>query len=316
MAIRPVTPWHLEKINLAAARKRGLTGTNVLVGVLDTGIDPHHDEFKGKQIVFAKFGPSGELDSTAPASDAGGHGTHVSALIAGRTCGVAPHADLAVAAVMTLNRGHVGTLTQILAGVNWLLTTRFQPNESPGVDVINASLGVTPYDPFLYAVLEAAHRSFGTLIIGAVGNKGGAPGHHLSPANYDIACAVGATDVNDRIAPFSDWGRVAEHAGVLKPDLCAPGVALRSALLGNAYGTLSGTSSAAPLVAGAAALLIQADARLSFDAAALKRELMKLVVPIVDGQRGVPVHGRRGGAGRLDLTGIPVCGLSGLIDRP
>jgi subtilisin family serine protease len=83
---KPSEPWHLEKINVAAARAKGLRGDGVRIGIVDTGIDANHHEFTGKSIIFAEFDTNGFLISTSP-RDAGTHGTHVSALAAGRTCG-------------------------------------------------------------------------------------------------------------------------------------------------------------------------------------------------------------------------------------
>ena len=101
--------WHLNAIRVAVARSKGLTGKNVLAGVLDTGIDAGHPEFAGKKVYFAEFDMNGNLISTQ-ARDAGQHGTHVCGLIAGKNAGVAPSASLAVAAVLTFTNAWGGVL--------------------------------------------------------------------------------------------------------------------------------------------------------------------------------------------------------------
>lgn len=295
-----VSYWHLPKINVDAARAQNLTGRGVWVGVLDTGIDASHVEFKGRTIMFEEFDAKGGRLG-GPARDAGSHGTHVCGLIAGTRAGVAPDARLAVAAVLTQKTatGNSGQLVQIARGLNWLLTEKFRGDGAdPGVDVINASLGVTGYVNFLYRALANARVVQGTLMIAAIGNEGAfGVNHHSSPGNYDIVLGIGATDSADVVAPFSDWGMVLQHAGLSKPDLCAPGVDIWSSVPGGSYAALSGTSMATPIVSGAAALCIQKDSSLSQNAMSLQRRLNGLILP-------VPGQAPRIGRGRLDLSGI------------
>jgi subtilisin family serine protease len=294
--------WHLGNINAAAARARGLDGSGVLVGVLDTGIDARHDEFQGKTIYFREFDADGTAISE-DARDAGDHGTHVCALIAGATCGVAPKAELAVAAVLTqpTPQGMSGTLVQILNGLEWLVRAEFDgPQGDPGVDVINASLGGEGYDDYLYRTIETTRNAFGTQMIAAIGNSGrDGINHHGSPGNYDISLGIGAIDRNDDVANFSDWGRVPEHGNLQKPDFCAPGVQVFSATPGDDFARMSGTSMATPITAGAAALLLQRTPEFGLDADGLVDALSALLRPHVS-----QANRRRGGRGCLDLTNI------------
>ena len=258
-------PWHLKKINVAAAQAKKLDGRGVRIGIVDTGIDASHSEFSGKSINFAEFNTSGFLISTTP-RDAGSHGTHVSALAAGRTCGVAPEAELSVAAVLTHanpNGQLGGFLAQIIAGLNWLAHSN---HSSPTISIshcpiMNGSFGASGYNSYLLSSLQTVRSTPASLFGAAIGNNGrGGLNRHGSPGNYDIVPGVGATDSNDDPAPFSDWG-IEPTSGALKPDLSAPGVDVYSAVPGNSYGVKSGTSMAAPIVAGAAALLHSADPR-------------------------------------------------------
>jgi subtilisin family serine protease len=295
------TPWHLGHVGAPAAHAAGWTGKGVLVGVLDTGIDATHPEFKGKTIQFAEFDTDG-LRIPGPARDAGSHGTHVCALVAGRSVGVAPDASLAVAAVLTgLNAygQNVGRLAQITSGLNWLLTTMFRGGGGdPGVDIVNASLGGVGMNDYLYAPLLTARSAPGTLMVAAIGNAGtlGA-GHHGSPGNYDIVIGVGATDSSDVLAAFSDWGQAKQPSGkvVGKPDLVAPGVGVWSAFPGGGYVADDGTSMASPIVCGAAALALQRQPALSTGVAQLQARIESLTVALAD---------PRAGRGRLDLGGL------------
>lgn len=291
--------WHLSHIAVQAARHQGLYGKGIRIGILDTGIDATHPEFANRSISFMEFDSRGFKISATP-HDAGDHGTHVAGIAAGVTCGVAPKADLSVAAVLT-HQGQSGKLSgffaQILAGANWLLQSNFgTPNDLDEVDILNASLGGTGYRPYLYNVLNLAQMVPAVQLIASIGNAGPAFNSHGSPGNYDISIGVGASDRNDQIAPFSSWGRVAAFSGLAKPDLAAPGVDICSAQPGGAYQLMSGTSMASPIVAGAAALLMEKHPRLQRNPAKLRQIIM---------QHTVPCHpSNRSGRGRLDLSGI------------
>ena len=290
--------WHLKKIGVASMRSRGLDGKGIRIGVLDSGIDANHREFRGKDIVFAEFGQDGQPVAN-PTRDAGTHGTHVCGLLAGDNAGVAPAASLAVAAVLTVNGGEDGYLAQILAGLDWLITHDFGGDpDQPGVHLVNASFSVkVGYNPFLYHPLLSARNLPGVLMVAAVGNEGSrGPDSDTSPGNYDLVVGVGATDSNDAVASFSSWGTVPENGGIVKPDLCAPGVALWSSLSGpgDRYVQQDGTSMASPLVAGAAALLLQEDPSLVRLPASLRDRILERVVPL-------SAEVTRAGRGRLQL---------------
>lgn len=294
-------PWHLASVHVEAARAEGLDGSGILVGVLDTGVDDTHPEL-GIPVHFQEFAPDGSPVAGGP-HDAAEHGTHVCALIAGSTVGVAPAAALAVGAVLTIPTpwGMSGKSEQILAGLNWLMTHDFRgPNADPGVDVINLSLGILGYDRFLYKAIQADRLARGTLTVAAIGNEGNlGAGHTRSPGNYDITLGVGAVNRHDRMWDWpsngSAWGNIPQHGGLFKPELSAPGEDVVSAVPGGAYQAMSGTSMATPMVTGACALLLQRSPALLNDAAALQAAILGLV-------RLAPSP--RAGRGILDLTGI------------
>jgi subtilisin family serine protease len=294
-AAMPAQDWHLTKIGLAAG---GSGGKDVLIGVLDTGIDAAHSEFAGKVIHFAEFDAIGRIISTTP-RDAGDHGTHVSSIAAGAQAGVAPQANLAVAAVLTArdNEGRMsGMLVQIVNGFNWLVTSHFR-TEAPGVDVVNASLGGSGFNAYLQPAVRTA-VSIGVPLIAAIGNDGrlGA-GRHGSPGNYPEALGIGASDPSDIVAEFSDWGTTAPPAGPSYPvpDFCAPGVNVYAAKPSGGFQRMSGTSMATPVVTGVAALRMAANRALVGNPAALFADLRSRLASCTPHNP----NGNLGGAGRI-----------------
>lgn len=210
------------------------SGQGVTAYVIDTGIRASHKDFGGRASSGWDF-----IDNDATAQDGNGHGTHVSATVAGESHGVAKQAD--VVGVRVLDDAGSGTTAQVIAGIDWVTKNATKPA------VANLSLGGTAN-----AQLDAAVRNSiasGVTYTVAAGNDG-LPAFLFSPARVKEAITVGATDVKDAKASFSNWG------GSL--DLFAPGVGITSAWNtdDSATDTLSGTSMASPHAAGAAALYL------------------------------------------------------------
>jgi subtilisin family serine protease len=242
-------------------------GAGATVAVLDTGIDPDHQDLTVSD--WAAFDVQGTLVSEGPenASDVNGHGTHVAGTVAGGNAsgtaiGVAPEAKLY--GVKVLDDSGIGTFTQLVAGMEHV-------TEEPSVDVIQISLGSEgQFDEYIEPVQQS--RNAGKLVIVSAGN--GEVGASSSPGNVYESLAVGAVDENRDVASFSagetlntstDWSNETLTADwpdeYMVPDVSAPGVAVPSAKPGDTYGTESGTSMAAPHVSGVAALLIAASTR-------------------------------------------------------
>ncbi|MEU6681393.1 S8 family peptidase [Streptomyces sp. NPDC046925] len=209
-------------------------GKGVTAYVIDTGVRTTHEDFGGRASSGWDF-----IDNDATAQDGNGHGTHVSATVAGKSHGVAKGAK--VVGVRVLDDAGSGTTAQVIAGIDWVTKNAEKPA------VANLSLGGTAN-----AQLDAAVRNSiasGVTYTVAAGNDG-LPAVLFSPARVKEAVTVGATDVKDAKASFSNWG------GSL--DLFAPGVDITSAWNTNdaATDTISGTSMASPHAAGAAALYL------------------------------------------------------------
>ncbi|MFC4501937.1 MULTISPECIES: S8 family peptidase [Streptomyces] len=209
-------------------------GAGVTVYVIDTGIRITHRDFGGRASYGWDF-----VGGDRTASDGNGHGTHVAGTVAGKGVGVAGRAR--VVAVRVLDNAGAGTTAQAIAGIDWV--TR----HARGPAVANLSLG-GPYNAQLDAAVRASIRSGVTYVV-AAGNGGRAAALE-SPADVKEALTVGATGRGDARAAFSNHGSAV--------DLFAPGVSITSTSSASDTGrrTSSGTSMAAPHVAGAAALYL------------------------------------------------------------
>ena len=242
----------------------GTRGGNATVAVLDTGIDPNHQDLTVD--AWAEFDANGNLvsDDLDNASDADGHGTHVAGTVAGGNAsgtaiGVAPEADLY--GFKVLDDTGVGTFAQVIAGME-------RASNNASVDVLQMSLGSTGQsEEFIEPVQNA--RSSGKIVVASVGNGG--TDASSSPGNVYESFAVGAVDSNRDVAAFSggetlnsseDWDNETLTSGwpdeYVVPDAAAPGVSVESAEAGTTNGTVEqdGTSMAAPHVSGIAALVI------------------------------------------------------------
>ncbi|MGY5052162.1 S8 family peptidase [Streptomyces sp. 900105755] len=232
--------WGLDRVDQAGLplnrsyTSPGSAGAGVTVYVIDTGVRITHTDFGGRASYGWDF-----VGNDGSAGDGNGHGTHVAGIIAGAGYGVAKKAR--VVSVRVLDDTGAGTTAQVIAGVDWVTAHARRPA------VANLSLG-----GFHSAQLDTAVRNSiraGVTYTVAAGN-GDVPAARYSPADVPQALTVGATDRTDARAGFSDYG--------LAVDLFAPGVAITSDSNASdtARATYSGTSMAAPHVAGAAALFL------------------------------------------------------------
>lgn len=263
MAPQPAeqVPWGVERVGAPALWRQAppTTGAGVKVAVLDTGIDLSHPDLSPNLAAGVNV-----LNPRRPASDDNGHGTHVAGIIAAAlnglgVMGTAPRARLYP--VKVLDRHGAGLLSDIIKGLEWCV--------QQGIQVANLSLG-SPEGNATFAEAVARAAAAGVVVVAAAGNAGPGPDTLGYPARYPQTIAVGATTRDDAVAGFSSRGA--------ELDLVAPGDRITSTWLNGSYQELSGTSMAAPHVAGLAALLLEREPWLS--PAQVKARLQTLARPL------------------------------------
>ncbi|MFS0861526.1 S8 family serine peptidase [Fredinandcohnia sp. 179-A 10B2 NHS] len=273
--------WGVDRVSAPAAWNLGIDGTGVVVANIDSGVQWNHpalmEKYRGYNAdngevdhTFSWFDPHG---SSVPV-DTDGHGTHTMGTMVGadpngtNEIGVAPGAKWIAARAF----GPLGATDAVFMEIGeWMLAPKDaegNPHPEMAPDIINNSWGsiYAGMDDW-YQPMVAAWRAAEIVPVFSAGNvrdtNPGGPGSVSSPGNYPEAIAVGATDINDALASFSLQGP--SPTGEMKPEVSAPGVGVRSSIPGSGYAGNSGTSMSAPHVAGAAALLLQADNSLTVD---------------------------------------------------
>jgi serine protease len=240
------------------------TGTgHTIVAVIDTGVDYNHPDLKANMWKNSREIPGNGIDddgngyrddvygydfanNDSNPMDDNGHGTHVSGTIGAvgdngvGVAGIDWHTK--IMALKFLDSSGSGYLSNAVRALNYAVAN--------GAKVVNNSYGGGGYDAAMQTAINNA-RTHGVIVVAAAGNDGtNNDSNPVYPANYsgDNLIAVAATDRNDRIASFSNYGRTTV-------DIAAPGVAIYSTLPNGQYGTYSGTSMATPHVVGAIALV-------------------------------------------------------------
>lgn len=236
-------PWGLARLSNTAPGSTTYTyddsaGEGSCVYIIDTGIEATHPEFEGRATFLRNF-----ISTTT--TDDNGHGTHCAGTIGSATYGVAKKASLF--GVKVLNNGGSGTIASVLGGMDFVAADGPARTDCPSGVVASMSLG----GGFSQSLNDAAANivSAGIFLAVAAGNGDflGRPVDisTVSPASAESACTIGASDISDRVASFSNYGTLL--------DVYAPGVNVLSTYIGGTTRSLSGTSMATPHVAGLAA---------------------------------------------------------------
>lgn len=255
--------WHLETMGVFDAWTTTLGSSNVIVAVLDTGVDLNHPDLVGRFV-----NPTDVVDNDS-AQDDDGHGTHVAGIISAVTnnskgvAGIAPGAKLMPVDVFGHYNTGSGTVfgaltSEVIEGIDYAV--------SKDADVINISLGGSDYDSAFEDAIDNA-VSKGVVVVSAAGNKGQNGTHY--PSDYDSCISVIATDWNDAKASYSNYGE--------DKDICAPGgdtntdqnsdsfifsTSYDPSTQTSGYAWMDGTSMASPMVAGVVALMLSANPNL------------------------------------------------------
>ena len=235
--------WYLEKIRAYDAWDITMGDADIKVAVIDSGIDLSHPEFSGK--IYAQ---KDVVDYDGSAQDDNGHGTHVAGIIAATAdngigiAGVAPGVKLII---VDASGPSYASTADIVEGLDFAV--------EQGADVVNISLGCYLNDTALQAAIQSTVNA-GIIVVAAAGNDGTSDAHY--PSDYEPVISVTATDFDDGIIPISNYGS--------QKDISAPGLMIYSTYTNAAgYTSMTGTSTASPMVAAVAALILSVNPDLS-----------------------------------------------------
>ena len=290
---------HLARIFVPEAHRSGLTGRGVLVGILDTGFDTQHSAFRALNILATyDFIHNDTIvdNEEGESPEQHSHGTATLSALAGylpgELVGVAYEGTLALGKTELVDQEIEIEEDNWVSGIEWA--------ESLGCRVVSSSLGYYTWDDgtgytyfdmdgnrTIVSIAADIAASRGVVVVNSAGNENVPPNYRelpdvwgeyihnpenpsdsawgciIAPGDGDSVVTVGALDENDEIASFSSTGPTADYR--IKPDVSAPGVNIACAMAGtiDEVGAASGTSLAAPLVAGVVALMLQENPSLS-----------------------------------------------------
>lgn len=296
--------WGVTAVHAPAVWTRyGLTGAGVRVGSIDTGVDGANPELAGAIAGWKDF-----VNGRPEPYDDNGHGTHtvgtmVARNVSGASIGVAPGAQVIVAKAIHGDGTAAGS--ELLAAAQWMTDPDGDPATADFPTVINNSWTAPGATNEWFRPMVQTWAAMGIVPVFGAGNTAGSIGN---PASYPESLTVGSLEEAGTVADTSSRGLVGwtidgQPSTVSKPDITAPGVFITSTVPGG-YGVYSGSSMAAPHVAGTVALLKQA--RPDLDAAGI-REILRATAR----DRGAPGPDLDYGAGALDAlaaaaaTGAP-----------
>ncbi len=277
----------------------------IVVAVLDSGVDYTHEDLVSNmwqrpdnipQYADDELGSFDDVhgfDADANAADPmdeNGHGTHCAGIIGAEgdnNAGITGiNWNVTIMPLKFLGRGGFGTTKNAIEAINYAIDRK---QKGVNVRVINASWGSTQYSRALEDVIRAAGDQ-GILFVAAAGNSSSDNDKRAHyPSNYDLpnVISVAALDRTDALASFSNFGAKTVH-------IAAPGRDIRSTWLKDTYRDASGTSMAAPQVAGVAALILANEPNLSVE------KLRERILTTVD--KFDSLNGKVSSGGRLNAA--------------
>lgn len=269
-AVSPDSSNQYGPVTIRADEAWVVSGSSMIVAVVDTGVDYNHPDLSGVVIKGRDY-----VNNDTDPMDDHGHGTHVAGIIA------AKHNGSGISGVAHGSKILAVKSASASGSVSWAaLASGVRYAADNGAKIINVSLAFSAPSFLGKAAVDYA-ASKGALVIGAAGNHGASS--LIYPAAYPSVVAVGNTTSADTRNPSSGFGSWV--------DIAAPGTGIYSTMLGNTYGNMTGTSQATPHVAGAAAVLWSQNP--GWTAAQVRQRLEQTAAPL-------PAAAQLG-AGRLDL---------------
>lgn len=310
--------WNLARVNADDLWGLGIDGSGAVIAGQDTGYEWDHpalvNQYRGWNGAAADHNYSWHdavhsanaycpADSPEPCDDFG-HGTHTMGIMVGddggtNRIGMAPGARWI--GCRNMDQG-VGTFTTYSECFQWFIAPTDLNGENPepalAPDVVNNSWACPPSEegctnPFVLQAVVQNVRAAGILVVASAGNSGSAcRSVNNPPGMYEPVFSVGNTNSLDGINPSSSRGPAWNgSAYILKPNVTAPGTAVRSAYLNGQYASLTGTSMSAPHVAGLAGLLIDADPGLAGRVGFQEWLISRSAVPLTSAQDCAPFPG-------------------------
>ncbi|MFM6282140.1 MAG: S8 family peptidase, partial [Dolichospermum sp.] len=261
--------WGADMIKAPTVWNKGYTGKGVIVAVIDTGVDFNHEDLKNNIWINTKEIAGNGIDDDGNGYiddvrgwnfdnnnnnvlDNNGHGTHVSGTIAAENNGIGVVGiayNSQIMSVKALDANGSGSYSNITKGIYYAVDN--------GAKVINLSLGAKSPNDSLKSAVEYA-SSKGVIVVMAAGNNSESIPSYPARYAYNSGIAVGAVDQNNNLANFSNRSGSQEIAYIT-----APGVNIYSTVPNNQYANYSGTSMAAPHIAGVVALMLSANPNLT-----------------------------------------------------
>jgi len=268
--------WNIQKVMADSCWQAGYSGDAVILGFVDTGCMTTHEALNGKWL--SPYWLDAVNGQTTPYDD-NGHGTAVAGIACGgdgpgpvvNDIGVAYGAK--IIPTKAFSSGGGGSYASIDSCLQYLVNLR---TSGVAIRAVNNSWGTSTATDLHWWPIMLNMKSVGILPATAVGSSGPGPGTVCAPANYPTVIACGATDASDNIASFSSRGPAPDqnpwndsiywyyHSwDLLKPDVSAPGVSIRTSYNNGGYINMSGASFAIPHATGGVALFCEKDSMLS-----------------------------------------------------
>ncbi|MEU2390536.1 S8 family serine peptidase [Streptomyces sp. NPDC007369] len=305
--------WNIDRIKAPQVWDQfGVRGEGIVVANIDSGVDHTHpavsDRYRGRNADgtydhrYNWFDPAGVCATAAPC-DNNDHGTHTMGTMVGddgtNRIGAAPGARWIAAKGCETNSCSEASL---LAAGQWIVAPTDLNGQNPRPDlaphIVNNSWGSAAHDDWYRQIVDA-WRAAGIFPAFSNGNAGPNCSTSGSPGDYAGSYSSGAFDINGTIAAFSSRG--AGPGGIVKPNIAAPGVNVRSSVPGGGYEAFSGTSMASPHTAATVALLWSAAPALEGDIAQTEALLGATAQDTDNGQcGGTAANNNVFGEGKLD----------------